>query len=161
MLFKVTKDVIHRTVPAHMFFKFKTKADGSFDKCKGRLVATGNHQNPLFIGETYARTVNSISVKTQLALTAQDDLVLSSYDITGAFLLQSVEPGKLIYILVPANISSIWAERYPELKKYLTSSGKLYFQLAKYIYGLAESPHQFKQTIRLNNETIRIFSTEI
>lgn len=144
---RITKDIHARTVPAHMFFKFKYKADGSFDKVKARLVANGDQQNPDFIGETYAHTVNPISVKTQLQITATEGMYLSAYDIKGAFLLSKLDKTKdeLIYIRVPSNVSSYWVKQYPHLQDYLSDKGCLTFELQRYIYGLAESPHKFNK----------------
>jgi hypothetical protein len=144
---RITPNVRKRTVPTHLFFTFKYKADGTFERVKGRLVANGDQQDPEFIGETYAQTINPITVKTQLQITASEALYLSAYDIKGAFLLSKLDKDKdeIIYIRVPSNVSSYWVKQYPHLQEYLSEDGSLTFELQRYIYGLAESPHKFNQ----------------
>jgi hypothetical protein len=138
-----TPSMRKRTVPAHMFFKMKYKADGSFDKVKARLVANGDKQHPDTIGDTFSPTVNPITVKTQLQTTVAKSMFLSAYDIKGAFLLSKVEDNDIIFIRVPSNICSYWIKRYPYLAKFQNDDRSLIFQLKKYIYGLAESPNKF------------------
>jgi len=140
---RVNATIRRRMIPAHMFLKFKYKADGSFDKVKARLVANGNMQDPDTIGETFAPTVNPITVKIVLQITATDAMFLSAYDIKGAFLLAEMEDGEVLYIRVPANVCKFWVELYPHLAAYLDASGSLVFELERYIYGLAKSPNRF------------------
>lgn len=134
-------------VPSHMFFKFKYKADGSFDKVKARLVANGNLQHPDTIMDTYAPTVSPISVLTILNLAANRGSTIAAYDIKGAFLLTPIEDGRFMAIKIPKSVAIIWIAIKPEHTKYLTSEGELILKLNKYIYGLAESPHQFNQLL--------------
>eukprot|EP01039_Chlorochromonas_danica_P011367 gene11368-12697_t len=134
-------------VPSHMFFKFKYKADGSFDKVKARLVANGNLQHPDTIMDTYAPTVSPISVLTILNLAAHRGSTIAAYDIKGAFLLTPIEDGRFMAIKIPKPVAIIWIAIKPDHAKYLTSEGELILKLNKYIYGLAESPHQFNQLL--------------
>ena len=138
-----TSSIKKRTVPAHMFFKMKYKADGSFDKVKARLVANGDQQHPDTIGDTFSPTVNPITVKSQLQATVANSMFLSAYDIKGAFLLSKVDKDSIIFIRVPQNVCTYWVKRYPQLKSFQCDDGSLLFQLKKYIYGLAESPNKF------------------
>jgi hypothetical protein len=64
-----------KAIPAHMFFTLKTKADGSFDKVKARIVANGNQQEKDDIGDTYAPTVNAISIFMLLHMAVNEDMV--------------------------------------------------------------------------------------
>jgi hypothetical protein len=61
-----------------MFLKDKFKANGEFDKKKARMVLNGNLQKPEEVGETEAPTVNPITVKIQLALTALNGRIKES-----------------------------------------------------------------------------------
>jgi hypothetical protein len=150
----ITPSVLAATIPCHMFLKFKYKADGSFDKVKARLTGNGDRQHPDTIGETYAPTVNPISVKTQLAITAREQLHLAAYDIKGAFLLPSTADRKdnMIYVRVPKQLASLWTRFYPEDSRYLLQNGTFIGRLDKYLYGLAESPNRFNNFF---DETIR------
>ena len=64
------KGQMRNIIPMHMFLKERFRSDGSFDRWKARLVANGNHQSPDTIGNTYAPTVNPITVMTLINLTA-------------------------------------------------------------------------------------------
>lgn len=141
---EVTREVMKDTIPCHLFLKFKYKADGSPDKIKSRLAANGNDQDPESIGETFAPTVNPISVKTHLALTAREKLHLAAYDIKGAFLLPSTAGRKRkLFIKIPKNVVALWIKFYPEDAIYVLEDGTMVAELEKYLYGLAESPRQF------------------
>jgi hypothetical protein len=64
-----------KAIPAHVFFTLKTKADGSFDKVKARIVANGNQQETDDIGDSYAPTVNAISIFMLLHMAVNEDMV--------------------------------------------------------------------------------------
>jgi len=130
-------------VPAHMFLKDKYKADGSFDKVKARMVAGGNARDPDSIGETFAPTVNPMSVFTQLQITVARKYELSAYDIKGAFLLSPVHADREIYLLIPADIVEHWVRLYPRREKHVHVNGCMYYKLNKFVYGLQESPREF------------------
>ena len=130
----------------HMFLKDKFKANGEFDKKKARMVLNGNLQKPEEVGETEAPTVNPITVKIQLALTALNGSknLLSAYDIAGAFLIAKVKEDKLIYALIPKEIANILVELHPAWKQYQDASGVIYVKLKSYLYGMQEAPHEFR-----------------
>ena len=137
---KDRKDVI----PAFMFLKDKYLSDGTFDKMKSRMVTEGNQQNPDTIGDTYSPTVNPMSVMVQLNLAAENkDTSIGAYDVISGFLNTPVRPGRRIFVKVRSDVATFWIQRYPEMKKYLHTDGCLYFELTKFLYGLAEAPHQF------------------
>jgi len=133
-------------IPMFMFLKDKFKADGSFDKTKGRLCVEGNHQNPDLVGDTFSPTVNPISVFTQLQITVKEALLLSSYDVKGAFLTTPMEEGKVVYCRIPRDVVSHWIQLYPERAQYV-HDGYIYVSLNKYMYGLRESPGAFNRNL--------------
>jgi len=93
-------------IPTHMFLKEKYKSDGQYDKMKGRLVANGNLESPDNIDDTYAPTVNPISVLTVLNIAAATGSLVSSYDIKSAFLQTPIPNSeKSIHVKVPTNIA--------------------------------------------------------
>ncbi len=152
MVNKVVKPVMYDKIPhkdkkgiirAHMFLKFKYKANGDFDKVKARLVANGNEQSLETISDTFSPTVNPISVMTQLNITAWLELILSSYDYKGAFLKTPMEELKKILIILGPEETALWIAVYPELAKFVNKQGSLVFLLLKYMYGLCEAPNRF------------------
>lgn len=145
----ISRDKRHLIIPAHMFFKDKYKANGTFDKVKARLVANGDRQHPDSVGDTFSPTVNQISVFTLLNVAAATQSELSAYDIKGAFLITPVDHSrKEIYVRIPREVATHWIRLYPERAQYLDSNGCLYMLLNKFIYGLQESSHEFHMLLR-------------
>lgn len=129
---------------AFMFLKDKFLASGEFEKIKARLVTNGKEQKPDTVGETAAPTVNPTSVMIQLNLAAADpEVVMSAYDIKGAFLVTPLEAGRRIFLRITADVAALWVEAYPAMRKHLSAKGLLYFELNKYLYGLQDAPHAF------------------
>lgn len=134
-----------QVIRAHMFLKFKYKADGSFDKVKARLVANGDEQDFSTIDETFAPTVNPISVFTILNFTAHKGYYLSAHDVKGAFLLKRMKDDKKIYVKIGKTETSLWTKAYPEMVPYVGKDECLIFKLDAFMYGLAEAPNQFNE----------------
>ena len=102
------------------------------------MVTEGNQQNPDTIGDTYSPTVNPMSVMVQLNLAAENkDTSIGAYDVISGFLNTPVRPGRRIFVKVRSDVATFWIQRYPEMKKYLHTDGCLYFELTKFLYGLA------------------------
>jgi hypothetical protein len=80
------------TVPKHQLlrskfvFAKKTKADGSFDKYKARLVVLGDKQSPQTYSDTFAETASSKTRSYLLALAVELGLEISDLDVDAAFL---------------------------------------------------------------------------
>ena len=134
-------------IPLHMFLKEKYKSDGSFDRLKARLVANGNFESPESLSDTYAPTVNPISVMTVLNVAAAKGHLISAYDIKSAFLMTKILGNKSYHVKLPSNISKHWINWYPNHRKYLHSDGCIYFKLNKYLYGLCEAPNRFNNML--------------
>jgi hypothetical protein len=132
-------------IPAHMFLKLKYKANGDFDKVKARLVANGNLQDDEMIQETFAPTVNPISVFTQINIAAHRSWKVSAYDIKKAFLLAPMPEDRCIVIMLGPLEAELWVEENPEQRKFLDEEGKLFLLMLAFLYGLQEAPHQFNK----------------
>jgi len=130
-----------------MFLKEKYKSDGSFDRLKARLVANGKFESPESLTDTYAPTVNPISVMTILNIAAAKGHLISAYDIKSAFLMTKVHGDKRYHVKLPSYISKLWVRWYPNHKAYLHSDGCIYFTLNKYLYGLCEAPNRFNNLL--------------
>jgi hypothetical protein len=120
---KVMKPVRYSDIPIkyrkniidlHMFLKDKFKADGSFDKKKGRMVFNGKLQNVADVGDAASPTVNPISLMTLLQYAATyRKHIISTIDFDYAFLLKSIPKHKRVYVRVPKAVAALWGERYP------------------------------------------------
>ena len=144
----ITREIHKNTLPSHMFLKFKYKANGEYDKTKARFVAGGNHQDREAIGDTYAPTVNPISVKTHLQVTVSEGLLMAAYDIKGAFLIPDIDRDEeVIYVRVNRTLTRMWAELYPELEDFVDEDGCITFELIKYLYGTARAPNRFNNHV--------------
>jgi hypothetical protein len=87
-------------LPLHFIYKLKVK-DSDFENVtyKARLVMRGNLQYDHEYGETYAPTARMWSLRTLLAIAAQEDLTLMKFDLTGAFLVANMD--KELYVEIP------------------------------------------------------------
>ncbi len=145
------RSAMHRgekAIPVHMFFTFKTKADGSFDKIKARMVANGDQQDQSTIEETFSPTVNAMCVFIIISIAARHGLRLSSHDVKGAFLLSKVPKHRRIIIVIRGELADLFVTMYPEFGEFLTETGELYFMLLRFLYGLPEASNQFYNFIQ-------------
>ena len=114
-------------------FKIKTDADGSVERYKARLVAQGYTQKfGLDYDETFSPVVRFESVRTVVALAAQQGLKLHQMDVTCAFLNGELE--EEIYMKQPEGF---------EIK----GKEHLVCKLRRSIYGLKQSPRCWNTTL--------------
>lgn len=138
----------HRTriVPCHMFMKEKYNADGSYQKMKARLVASGNFVDQSLIGDTKAPTARSISVMSLLNRAAIQGDPIGTGDITSAFLVPDIDQNieeDVQYVRFPKAITTQLVRLYPELQQFVNSKGELIARLLKWLYGLPQSAERF------------------
>ena len=70
-----------------LVYKVKTGADGSIERYKARLVAQGfNQKYGSDYDETFCPVVRKESLRTLIALSTQNGLLLHQVDVTMAFL---------------------------------------------------------------------------
>jgi hypothetical protein len=133
-------------IPAHMFVTEKKKADGSYDRTKARLVAGGNHIPEGSVGETYAPTINPITVMMIINIAAVFKKELRTYDISGAFLKPEVKDGdKKVHVQLDINLTVLLIEEYPEFAPFRTQGGRIIMELRRYLYGLPQAGHHFNK----------------
>ena len=71
----------------HMFTVDKLLADGTFDKCKGRVVLHGNEQDPEMYLDRSSPTVAVHSISTFLTAAAYNGTrEVAKIDVKGAFI---------------------------------------------------------------------------
>jgi Reverse transcriptase (RNA-dependent DNA polymerase) len=139
----VTMNDIHphdynKIIPSFLFFKEKTKADGTFDKWKGRLVAGGHMVDTTLLNDITAYVVNPATVMLMLAIAAAKGLSVMTADVKGAFLIPELSdsPEELTYVRIDKQMSKVVAEVKPSWKKYMDRNGTFIMKLKKALYGL-------------------------
>lgn len=114
-------------------FKKKLRADGTIERFKARLVAQGfSQQHGYDYDETFSPVIRFESVRTLIALAAQQGLKLHQMDVTAAFL-----NGKLdeeVYMKQPEGFV-------------IQGKEELVCKLKHSIYGLKQSPRCWNATL--------------
>ena len=118
-------------LPSKAVFDIKYNPDGSFKKRKCRICIRGDRWVNYHDNDTYAGTARTESIKMILALSAELDLELESYDVKTAFLLPPLKEGEIIYMRRPAGLTDA---HMPEV-----------VQLLKCIYGLPLASAYFRE----------------
>lgn len=120
-----------KTVQNKWVFKTKRNPNGSLDKYKARLVAKGFSQRKgVDFGETFAPVVRYDSIRTLLAVAAEEDLEMMQFDVTTAFLHGDLK--EEIFMEQPEGFED-GSERVCLLKKGL--------------YGLKQAPRAWNEKI--------------
>ena len=128
-----------------MFLKMKTKPDGSFDKMKARLVADGKHQDEKLYDLIASAMVSLKGVFLLFNIASYYRAILSSIDITGAFLnagFTAQDP--TVRVLIDRVTAAQWVNIDPSCAPFLTHKGELVLTLDKFLYGLKQSPLKFQ-----------------
>lgn len=115
-----------KTIGCKWVYKVKMNADGTPEKYKARLVAQGFAQKQgVDYDETFCPVVRTESVRTVIALSAQNNLKLHQMDITTAFLNGELQE-----------------EAYMKQPQGYVKNGNedLVCRLKKSLYGLKQSP---------------------
>ena len=134
-----------RIIPSFIFFKEKTRADGTFDKWKARLVAGGHMVDTSLMGDISADVVNPVTVLLMLSVAAAKGLSLMTADVKGAFLIPELSDGptELTYIRVDKNLSDIITEVKPQWATLRNPNGTYTMKLQKALYGLPVSANKW------------------
>jgi hypothetical protein len=132
-------DENHKVIHSSMFLKDKYLPNGSFEKYKARLVASGNNvdRSEYEKNDTSSPTVHIENVLALLALAAHDRMHLATADFPGAYLNAKVHK-KHIMRLQP-DIADIVVTLDPTAAKRRRRDGSLVVELKKALYGLPES----------------------
>ena len=120
-------------------FRVKENQDGSIDRYKARCTALGNLQRSgIDYGETFSPVVRYSTVRTLLAVAAQQDLLVHQMDVDTAFLYGIMSEEKDVYVEVPPG--------YP-IPPELQGHTNLVAKVEKSIYGLKQAPRLWNKHI--------------
>lgn len=112
-----------KPVSCKWVFKVKSKADGTIDRYKARLVARGFSQQPgVDFDETYSPVVHKTSLRALLSYGYSRNMVIHQMDVVTAFL--NGELSEDIYMSQPAGF---------------ITPGNLVCKLKRSLYGLKQS----------------------
>ncbi|MBW0467658.1 hypothetical protein O181_007373 [Austropuccinia psidii MF-1] len=120
----VVKDNTMKTIGHRWVFDIKHHADRTIEKFKAHLIARGNCQRPgVDCTKTYAPTASLMSLRLVLAHAICNNWVLSSFDVSGAYLYSPVK--EMVFVKPPTFF-------FPELK------GEA-LRLKKALYGMRQA----------------------
>jgi hypothetical protein len=135
---------------SHMFGKRKYK-DLVKDKLKFRLVEDGSEEEKpsgLDRDKHKAPTMTSMSFRTLLAICKVLKLDISSTDVPQAFTKPSEAEGyEPMYVWIPKDATTIIVSKYPELARFVHSSGRILTLAVKPFYGMRGAPLFFNKHI--------------
>ena len=150
-----------RLVSNKWVFKIKTRADGSVERYKARLVARGfSQQKGVDYNETYAPVTTAETLRTMLAVATAKQLKTKHIDIKAAYLHADVEED--IYMELP--------EGY-EIPSSARSGGGggatraadeqvLCCKLKKSLYGLRQAGHNWQKLLDAQLSAMGLQATE-
>ena len=133
------EDVERRAHGCHMFTVDKFLADGTFDKCKGRVVLHGNEQDPEMYPDRSTPTAAVHSIFTCLAVAAFHNIKeVAKIDVKGVFIQTPME-GPHVYMRCNRDLTKLIVEVYPHLQQFVSKNGFLYCRLLKALYGCVQA----------------------
>ncbi|CAB0041104.1 unnamed protein product, partial [Trichogramma brassicae] len=134
-------------------FKVIDNTHDNSPKFKARLCAKGfQQQQGIDYTETFAPVVRYDSLRVLLALTAQEDLEMITFDVRTAFLYGNLQEEIDMEIPIGAEVNSIArrnVEKKTRMKANVCENAKYVCRLNKSLYGLKQAPrcwnHRFKE----------------
>ena len=123
-----------KALDTKLIYKVKTRADGTIERYKTRLVVRGFQQKfGMDYDETYAPVVKFTTVRLALALACKEDMHVHQMDVKTAFLNGKLN--EVIYVRLPTKIKD----------KY--GPGRV-VRLLKSLYGLKQAPRVWFEKLR-------------
>lgn len=123
----------HHTVSSKWVWKVKTKADGSIERYKARLVARGfTQQQGIDYEETFAPVARLSSIRMLLAIAANEKLKIFQMDVDSAYLYGKLD--EEIYMSQPEGFVD------PKHPNYVC-------KLLRSLYGLKQAAKVWNQTL--------------
>jgi hypothetical protein len=125
----VAKDKSIQLLDSMVHFRMKFNPDGTFLKPKCLIVVRGDQQESGTAGETYAACPHRSSLRLLVALAAARGLALTSVDISGALLQESL--AELVYVKFATRL---WQGAPTDT----------IVRLCRSLYGLSQAPRCFQ-----------------
>lgn len=132
-------------IPSLMFLKEKFDASGNFVKIKSRLIA-GGHMQEGIDRPTSSPTVSLTAIMMLAAIAAEEQRVVATLDIGGAYLNAPMKNNDTFMIL-DKKISECLRNLDPRYQAYTTRKGTIIVRLKKALYGCRESGLLWFQTL--------------
>lgn len=118
----------------NLLWVFKVKRDGTF---KARLCVQGSRQQPgVDYDQSWAGTMRAQSLRALAAIAAGRRLRLTRWDLTSAYLQGELQPDEHVYTYPPPGSPTTDA-----------AGNKVYYKVAKPLYGLVQAGRRFQRTL--------------
>ena len=130
-----------RETPCSMFLKQKFNSRGEFLLWKARLVDGGHRTDPTKY-DPFEKTSPTISLEVVMVLlnmVVSDKLELEVFDVPGAYLNASLQPGRFHMMRISKNIAKILVEVDPRARAYQQPDGSVLVEIRRSLYGLPEA----------------------
>jgi len=130
-----------RETPCSMFLKQKFNSRGEFLLWKARLVDGGHRTDPTKY-DPFEKTSPTISLEIVLILLNMaviERMEIESFDVPGAYLNSSLQPGRFHMMRIAKSIAKILVEVDPRARAYLQQDGSILVEIRRSLYGLPEA----------------------
>ena len=130
-----------RETPCSMFLKQKFNSRGEFLLWKARLVDGGHRTDPTKY-DPFEKTSPTISLEVVMILlnmVVSDKFEIEVFDVPGAYLNASLQPGRFHMMRISKSIAKLLVEVDPRARAYLSPDGSILVEIRRSLYGLPEA----------------------
>jgi len=130
-----------RETPCSMFLKQKFNSRGEFLLWKARLVDGGHRTDPTKY-DPFEKTSPTISLEVVMILlnmVVSDKFEIEVFDVPGAYLNASLQPGRFHMMRISKSIAKLLIEVDPRARAYLSHDGSILVEIRRSLYGLPEA----------------------
>ena len=130
-----------RETPCSMFLKQKYNSRGEFLLWKARLVDGGHRTDPNKYDpfEKTSPTVSLEIVMILLCMAVKERLEMESFDVPGAYLNSSLQPGRFHMMRISKSIAKILTQVDPRARSFVQEDGSVLVEIRRSLYGLPEA----------------------
>ena len=130
-----------RETPCSMFLKQKYNSRGEFLLWKARLVDGGHRTDPTKY-DPFEKTSPTISLEVVMVLlnmAVTDNLEIEVFDVPGAYLNASLQPGRFHMMRIAKGIAKLLVQVDPRAREYQQPDGSVLVEIRRSLYGLPEA----------------------
>jgi hypothetical protein len=130
-----------KVTPCSMFLKQKFNSRGEFLLWKARLVDGGHRTDPTKYNpfEKSSPTSSLEAVYILLSMKVTENMELESFDVPGAYLNASLQPGRFHMMSIDKHIAKLLIRVDPRAKQYEQPDGSVLVEIRRSLYGLPEA----------------------